>query len=120
VTSVVVWIDCIFVNFNENLIFCFMFVPSHFSVVVLSGRRILLHATLSVLGSPLVQSACQTRSSTRGLWISDFPHVSAVWSSVLLSDLFSPSLLQSAQAASALIYFCFLIRLHEQNTRPGG
>jgi hypothetical protein len=31
VTSVVVWIDCIFVNFNEKNDLCFVFVLSHFS-----------------------------------------------------------------------------------------
>jgi hypothetical protein len=31
VTSVIVWINCIFIDFNKKFDLCFVFVPSHFS-----------------------------------------------------------------------------------------
>jgi hypothetical protein len=89
--------------------------PSHFSVVVLSGVLILLRAVLSVLGCPFVQSARQTRSFTRGLWISVFPGVSAAWSSVLLLDSFpvAPSVSQSPPAEAAHFLCQFMLQQHQ-------
>jgi hypothetical protein len=71
---VIVWIDCIFINFNKKFDLCFVFVPSHFFSWCESGQLVLFAAALPVfVFSCLFTTRVSIPACVKAVRTGDFP-----------------------------------------------